>query len=169
MGDPPKPENVDRGPFALNQTGLNLGARQPAVYDKFYKTRPSLSEMQEAMKRLTGEGALTKEEEAANKEYLKQLTEARLAKTSGNKKRKKEKGKSKKKRDKSKKKKDKKHKKKKDKKSKKEKDHSGPSLPSDDDNDDSSSGSDSTDADSVSESDSERRHKRTKHKHKHSS
>ena len=36
------------------------------VIDKFYKNRPTLEEAQEALKRLTGEGSLTKEEEEAN-------------------------------------------------------------------------------------------------------
>jgi hypothetical protein len=36
------------------------------VIDKFFKNRPTLEEAQEALKRLTGEGNLTKEEEVAN-------------------------------------------------------------------------------------------------------
>lgn len=42
----------------------------PQVIDKFYKNRPTLEQAQEALKRLTGEGALSKEEEEANRKCV---------------------------------------------------------------------------------------------------
>jgi hypothetical protein len=40
------------------------------VIDKFSKNRPTLEQAQEALKRLTGEGNLTKEEEEANQKSV---------------------------------------------------------------------------------------------------
>jgi len=141
---------------SLGDNDLLLGARRPETIELFHKKRPTMDESRAALQRLTGEGSLSMEEEAANTAHIKALQAERQSRLLGRKPAKKKKSKKEKKH----KEKDKKKKKKKKTKKKSKRRHSDSGIGSSDSSD-SSSDEEERDGDRSS---SKKHSKHKKHK-----